>query len=249
MSNFFAPITFSPSFSAFMQLQGIGVGLLEKIAYKVDNYFDMQGRQIRVVKEAASGSGVFCLEQFRIISTQEKILKILSYILLLPLIILLLAKIILRLMLFFKYGAFLLLNKEILRDLLLFHNEEYYLSKPSPRVLKDIWSLHKEIRSGLTKGELQNRGIHLVLDFNLPNTVIVARLPTIIFRIEKYPGAIFSSFPSNSNNITHYLDSIRILETQKIFDGDSVIRCQSLPPIEGVDAQPFSLTVQSVFDW
>lgn len=249
MSNFFTPITFSPSFSAFMQLQGVGVGLLEKIAYKVDAYFDFQGRYIRVVKESASGSEVFCLERFRVIRTREKTLKILSYMLLFPLIIILLAKVILRLVLFSKYGTFRILNNETLRDLLLFHNEEYYLSPLSPKALKYIWSIHKEVRSGLTKGELQRRGVHLVLDFDLPETTTVARLPLLIFRLEKYPGFIFSSFQNYSKDMARHLDSIRILETAKIFDESPFIRCQYLPPIESTDTQPFSLTVQSIFNW
>ncbi|KZN27075.1 hypothetical protein cpL17_0006 [Chlamydia pecorum] len=248
MLSFLTPITFSPSFTDFTRLQGIRFGWLEKIACKVDAYFNLFGKRLRIVKETASGTGVLCLEQFDVIGLKEKIFKVISYVLLLPLVIMLIIKTFLRGILHLKYGALHLVHKEELRDLLIFHNEEYYFSKLHSRVHRDIWLCHRDVRSGLTKEELEHKGINLVWDTELPEKAIVANLPAVVFKLKKYPGFVFSSFSGGSKEIANNLNAIRIMETPKIFDIQPAIRCQVIPPIGPIDF-PYSLIVQGIFAW
>ncbi|WP_201456969.1 DUF648 domain-containing protein [Chlamydia sp. 17-3921] len=244
MSSFFTPITFSKSFISFSSLQGKQFGILEKLSCKVDSYFDLYGKNIRVVKESVSG-GVFCLERFNTISFREKTLKILSYMLLIPVIIMLLVKFILRIILYFKYRPWMYLNDEAFYDLLMFRNDEYHLAPLHPKVLRYIWSQHAALRSGLSKKELERRGIYFISDIS-----------AIVFCLKKFPDLVFSSFPNKTedkdgqiqNSAQRNIEAIRILETAKIFD-NHIIRCQALPWTEKETSSLYALIVQGTFKW
>ncbi|WP_100934064.1 DUF648 domain-containing protein [Candidatus Chlamydia corallus] len=197
--RFFRPLVFSDQSLSFLPYLGKGSGTIEKCSHIVDNYFHLGGEKSVIVKGVSSNSFLYVTRIFPI-SNFEKILKILSYILILPVILTLVIKIVLRIILFFKYhGLIIGVKEEELKKLLLPNTENLSLPAASPEALKNIHALHTLVRSGKTYNELIQQGFSFT-----KTTRNLHQIPSpnrdIGFSYDKlFPGFYFHSFVSTPN--------------------------------------------------
>ncbi|AAD18181.1 hypothetical protein CpB0032 [Chlamydia pneumoniae TW-183] len=156
--QFFHPIVFSDQSLSFLPYLGKSSGIIEKCSNIVEHYLHLGG-DTSVIITGVSGATFLSVDHALPISKSEKIIKILSYILILPLILALFIKIVLRIILFFKYrGLILDVKKEDLKKTLTPDQENLSLPLPSPTTLKKIHALHILVRSGKTYNELIQEG-------------------------------------------------------------------------------------------
>ncbi|ANH78972.1 DUF648 domain-containing protein [Candidatus Chlamydia sanziniae] len=228
-------ICFSNSFLNSLFLRG-EKGYLEKLTALVDTYFDFTGRHIIVIKESSVQGGVFCITGSRTVTLQEKLLKAVSYLLLVPVIILLIFKCLLHLLVYLKYRSFYQVNENDFREIMMFRNEEYNLPALPFKVYTRLEQRHQELRSGISRDELEKRGFYFfgMLD-SIPYDNIFTSDLIITFGLLEFPGYIFQSLPStfhlsewmSKERGGHaYVEAIRILEGSNIMNHRSILRCR-----------------------
>ncbi|WP_100934063.1 DUF648 domain-containing protein [Candidatus Chlamydia corallus] len=157
--EFFTPIHFCPQFYSILPYLGKGSGILERMSNKIENYFHLGGMRKIVFEEYNAGKSFLYMEQFKNIPLVEKLIKILSYILIIPVIFMLICRIIIRFILARKYeGSGIRIRKEELKDFFLKNKENFVFPKPHPEGLKKIKELHAIARSGVSYEQLLDRG-------------------------------------------------------------------------------------------
>ncbi|SPN73208.1 Family of unknown function (DUF648) [Chlamydia serpentis] len=156
------PLVFSKASLSFLPYLDKGSGALEKYSNLVNNYLHLGGEKSIVIKGASENTFV-CVNRIAPISCLNKTLKILSFLLIIPIILSLFIIIILRIVLFFKYRKQIIrVKEEELTHLLSPSKESLSLPLASPKALKKIHALHALIRSGKTYNELIQEGFSFI---------------------------------------------------------------------------------------